>query len=129
MKLSLAFSLLGAFSSLASGYEVDICSPDCNSKACCTTITGANGEGWKPLPDGYKKGLRYYRIKGANCQFERDHDALQYPPDKDHGSPTAPAGPGSIIEEGNEVFCVDVPQGNGDAIPASPVTKKPPPRA
>ncbi|KAK7963549.1 hypothetical protein PG996_008759 [Apiospora saccharicola] len=75
MKLSITACLLGAFSSLASGYSIDICSDACDSTACCTTITGPNvdpndKDDWSYLPAGYSGSLRYLKIIDGCCDWD-----------------------------------------------------------
>ncbi|KAK7936011.1 hypothetical protein PG985_001506 [Apiospora marii] len=63
MKLSITACLLGAFSSLTSGYSIDICSTSCSSRACCTTITGPNDQAWRDFPAGYRGRLRHRLLR------------------------------------------------------------------
>ncbi|KAK8034134.1 hypothetical protein PG993_009129 [Apiospora rasikravindrae] len=70
MKLSVTLSLLASFATLASSYNIDMCSPECNGRQCCTTATGPDDNEWHTLPEGYRDGLRYFKVRLGCCQFE-----------------------------------------------------------
>ncbi|KAK8113395.1 hypothetical protein PG984_013921 [Apiospora sp. TS-2023a] len=108
MKLSITACLLGAFSSLASGYSIDICSDACDSTACCTTITGpnidlkkepplsrSNLDDWNKLPAGYSGRVRHMKVNMEVHEACCDWDAVLAGncPGSYWGSPTHPTDP------------------------------------